>query len=390
MKNQIKEYLSLSLSLSLSLISHLFLTLSLLHSFSLLLSVILFPSPLFLSVSLIAKKMNARGLRGIPVKKKKKRKKEKKRKRRQKKKLRVILYHGTGCTRTTTSGTGRARTAACVACAAAQQVRCATPPIVSSTPSSPGACPTPATATTTGPASTAAWSGTAFSPPPSPTLSPWGNRWFMFICEQCACLLMITTVCVSRVSDQNNISLQWYIVVIYHSGRKLSICGVFCLCSALWSGAAFSVPPSQTHSWWGSWWFMSICEQCACLLMPVCISRVSNQNGISLQWYWGFRTRMVYLYCISCLRYTILVRNPRYIVVIYHCGRKLSICGVFCLCGALWSGTAFSPPPSPTLSSWGSWWFMSICEQCACLLMLTTVCVSRVSNQNGISRQWYI
>ena len=28
--------------------------------------------------------------------------------------------------------------------------------------------------------------------------------------------------------------------------------------------------------------------------------------------YWGFPTRMVYLYYMSCLRYTILVRNPRY------------------------------------------------------------------------------
>ena len=28
--------------------------------------------------------------------------------------------------------------------------------------------------------------------------------------------------------------------------------------------------------------------------------------------YGGFPTRMVYLYCISCLRYTVLVGNPQY------------------------------------------------------------------------------
>ena len=35
---------------------------------------------------------------------------------------------------------------------------------------------------------------------------------------------------------------------------------------------------------------------------------------INLIWeaYWGFRTRMVYLDCITCLRFTILVQNPWY------------------------------------------------------------------------------
>ena len=33
-------------------------------------------------------------------------------------------------------------------------------------------------------------------------------------------------------------------------------------------------------------------------------------------WYRGLPTRMVYLYYISCLRYTILVRNPRYIATL--------------------------------------------------------------------------
>lgn len=53
----------------------------------------------------------------------------------------------------------------------------ATPQTGSSTPSSPGACPTPATGTTTGPGSTGGWSGMASSAPPSPTPNPWASRW---------------------------------------------------------------------------------------------------------------------------------------------------------------------------------------------------------------------
>lgn len=57
-----------------------------------------------------------------------------------------------------------------------KRARRATPWPGSSTPSSPGACPTRATGTTTGPASTGGSSGTASSAPPSPTPSPWASR----------------------------------------------------------------------------------------------------------------------------------------------------------------------------------------------------------------------
>ena len=39
---------------------------------------------------------------------------------------------------------------------------------------------------------------------------------------------------------------------------------------------------------------------------------MSSHACIQLYTYWGFPTSMVYLYCISCVRYTILVGNPRY------------------------------------------------------------------------------
>ena len=60
------------------------------------------------------------------------------------------------------------------------------------------------------------------------------------------------------------------------------------------------------------------------------ISKIPDQNGISRlhnrleiyhfgtessNYYQGFPTRMVYLYYMSCLRYTILVRNPRHVPI---------------------------------------------------------------------------
>ena len=48
------------------------------------------------------------------------------------------------------------------------------------------------------------------------------------------------------------------------------------------------------------------------------ICRLKNSLFIALSAYKGFPTRMVYLYYISCLRYTILVRNPRYITGVYQ------------------------------------------------------------------------
>ena len=45
--------------------------------------------------------------------------------------------------------------------------------------------------------------------------------------------------------------------------------------------------------------------------------------------YRGFPTRKVYLYYISCLRYTILVGNHRYtLLLFYHVGVKMRLVGV--------------------------------------------------------------
>ena len=51
-------------------------------------------------------------------------------------------------------------------------------------------------------------------------------------------------------------------------------------------------------------------KNCVCLFSHIFF----NQFG----WNWGFLTRMVYLYYISCLRYTILVGNPRFLVCCYN------------------------------------------------------------------------
>ena len=88
----------------------------------------------------------------------------------------LLTFYLSGSTLTRTSVTARAAAGTCVACAAVRQAKPATRRTGSSIPSSLGVCHTPATATTTGPASTDVCSGTAFSPPPSPTQNPWGNR----------------------------------------------------------------------------------------------------------------------------------------------------------------------------------------------------------------------
>ena len=61
----------------------------------------------------------------------------------------------------------------------------------SSVHSFPGACPIPATVTTTGPVSTDDSSGMAFSVPRLPTLSQWENRlfqYFNYIFNDTSCL----------------------------------------------------------------------------------------------------------------------------------------------------------------------------------------------------------
>ena len=99
-----------------------------------------------------------------------------------------------------------------------------------------------------------------------------------------------TFTMISRVSDQNGVSLQWYrgfptrMVYLYNDIEGF-------------------------HPEWCTF---------------TMISRVSDQNGVPLQ-YRGFPSRMVYLHHILCLRYTILVGNPQYIVEIYHSRRKPSI-----------------------------------------------------------------
>merc|ERR1719508_749471 len=63
------------------------------------------------------------------------------------------------------------------ACAAVPMGRTSvTQPTSSRIPSYLGVYHTPATDTTTGLGCTVGWSGTAFSPPPSPTLSQWASR----------------------------------------------------------------------------------------------------------------------------------------------------------------------------------------------------------------------
>ena len=46
----------------------------------------------------------------------------------------------------------------------------------------------------------------------------------------CVCVCVCSKVCISRVSDQNGVSLLYIIVGIHHSGRKPSIC--VCICKA--------------------------------------------------------------------------------------------------------------------------------------------------------------
>ena len=51
----------------------------------------------------------------------------------------------------------------------------------------------------------------------------------------------------------------------------------------------------------------------ACVCVCVCVCVLGQTFWVSkCRTYWGFPTRMVYFYYISCLRYTILAGNPRY------------------------------------------------------------------------------
>ena len=75
----------------------------------------------------------------------------------------------------------------------------------------------------------------------------------------------------------------------------------------------------------GQWYFLSgglafqICLLFFILLCFVTVATYFQQCKIlslpAMRACRGFPTRMVYLYCTSCLRYTILVGNPQYRVV---------------------------------------------------------------------------
>ena len=179
---------------------------------------------------------------------------------------------------------------------------------------------------------------------------------------------------ISRVSDQNGLSLQWYVVEICHSGWKPQRGGHFEGFRPEWSistvicgrdmpfwletperGTFRGFPTRMVYLYSDMWSRYAILVG---NLREGDISRVSDQNGLSLQWYvveichsgwtpqrgghfegfrpewsistvicgrdmpfWletsergtfrGFPTRMVYLYSDMWSRYAILVGNPR-------------------------------------------------------------------------------
>ena len=106
------------------------------------------------------------------------------------------------------------------------------------------------------------------------------------------------------VQDQKGVSPLYIMLEIHHSGQEPSVCG---------SGPEGCIS-TVYHAWDTPFW--------------------SGTLGV-----W-FITRRVYLHYISCLRYTILVRNPRcavqdqkgvsplYIMFeIHHSGQEPSVCG---------------------------------------------------------------
>ena len=60
-----------------------------------------------------------------------------------------------------------------------------------------------------------------------------------------------------------------------------------------------------------------VCIMCVCVFVCVCIFQFFSVIGVKA--YQGFPTRMVYLYYKSCLRYTILIGNPRYVSLVFWC-----------------------------------------------------------------------
>ena len=72
-----------------------------------------------------------------------------------------------------------------------------------------------------------------------------------------------------------------------------------CVCMCLCSGAVLS-----------SMYSMTLCiPYCVNWMVLVCTCKELSKHSLNAT-AWGFLIRMVYLYCISCLRCTILVGNP--------------------------------------------------------------------------------
>ena len=105
------------------------------------------------------------------------------------------------------------------------------------------------------------------------------------------------TCSISRVPYQNDTSQLYNMLEIYRSGPEPSIFSLLLCACILYTG-----------------WFLSLCLCLACLLIAVLNNMLLVWVGVLSVWpYRGFPTRTVYLYYMSCLRYTILVGNPRYV-----------------------------------------------------------------------------
>ena len=58
---------------------------------------------------------------------------------------------------------------------------------------------------------------------------------------------------------------------------------------------------------------------CPSLLLVGCLNIIVWIHAVLGVLYQGFRTRVVYLNYVTCLRYAILVQNPQYACVLYFC-----------------------------------------------------------------------
>ena len=115
---------------------------------------------------------------------------------------------------------------------------------------------------------------------------------------------------ISRVPDQNGLTLLYAIFEIHHSGGEPSIYAVYnpSRTGLLWNSPSL-VLPSYSGLFFGMKRFANL-DCCSRL----CVGSLSYWvTKIHVLIHQGFPTSMVYLHYISCLRYTILARNPWYI-----------------------------------------------------------------------------